>query len=205
MATLAVSALTSVLPEVFGGSSILEAGGALGTAATAASGAADAGSWIPSWSEIGDFAGAAAKIGGAGLNYYGDVKQAQGVTAEADFNAEQLDEKGNLDAAAGQAAAAQANQKTMLTESRARALAAASGGGVSDPSVVANLGQIGAQGEYNAAEDLYNGQNKNVEDQNQAMADQFAAKQKSQQLMDKGYGSLFGIVEPVTSLLSKYG
>lgn len=42
--------------------------------------------------------------------------------------------------------------------SRARALAAASGGGVSDPSIVNILGDIEAEGEYNALARMYEGE-----------------------------------------------
>lgn len=88
----------------------------------------------------------------------------------ADFQAQQLDINANNAAAAGQIAALNQNRQTSLVMSQARARAAASGGGASDPTIINLMAQIAGEGEYRAAVDLYNGMSEAQGMQTQANA-----------------------------------
>jgi hypothetical protein len=67
------------------------------------------------------------------------------------------EEAANAEAAEGQRAAMVERRKARNLMSRARAVAAASGGGVSDPTVVNQLTDIETQGELNALNAMYSG------------------------------------------------
>lgn len=67
------------------------------------------------------------------------------------------EEAANAEAAEGQRAAMVERKKARNLMSRARAVAAASGGGVSDPTVVNQLTDIETQGELNALNAMYSG------------------------------------------------
>lgn len=67
------------------------------------------------------------------------------------------EEEANAEAAEGQRAALIERKKARNLMSRARAVAAASGGGVSDPTVVNQLTDIETQGELNALNAMYSG------------------------------------------------
>lgn len=60
--------------------------------------------------------------------------------------------------ATAQRAAIEERRRAGLLESRARAVAAKSGGGVSDPSVIDLIGDISAEGEYRALTRMYEGE-----------------------------------------------
>jgi hypothetical protein len=60
--------------------------------------------------------------------------------------------------ASSQRAAAEERRRARLLDSRARAVAAKSGGGVGDPSVMNLRADIAAQGEYRALSRLYEGE-----------------------------------------------
>lgn len=69
----------------------------------------------------------------------------------------QLDQNANDAVGASQRQAFLDRLKTQAVQSRATAVAAASGAGATDPSVVNLQGEIGREGEYAALTDLYNG------------------------------------------------
>lgn len=76
----------------------------------------------------------------------------------ADFEAQQLERSANAAAAESQRDAIKARREAKYAESRARAVAASSGGDASDPTVVKLIEGIQDEGEYNALSALYNGQ-----------------------------------------------
>lgn len=85
-------------------------------------------------------------------------RQAQ-AQADADaFRAAQLRQNAGQQIASSQRGAADERRRASLVASRAIAIAGASGGGVSDPSVVNLIGDITGEGAYRAAVKLYQGE-----------------------------------------------
>jgi hypothetical protein len=77
---------------------------------------------------------------------------------KAEFEAIQLEEQAGKAVAVGQRENMEIQRHAKLTESRALALAAASGGGASSPTVVNIIGNIAKRGAYEGAVALYNGE-----------------------------------------------
>lgn len=89
----------------------------------------------------------------AGLAY----QQAQGQQEQLNAVAEQRDEDANAAAAESQRAAIVQRKRAQQLMSRARAVAGASGAGVSDPTVSNILTDIETQGEMNALNAMFEG------------------------------------------------
>jgi len=85
------------------------------------------------------------------------VQQANARKTEMEAIARAREEEANAEAAESQRAALIERKKARNLMSRARAVAAASGGGVSDPTVVNQLADIETQGELNALNAMYSG------------------------------------------------
>lgn len=138
--------------------------GGTAAAGTAAAGvAAGVGGAAASTSILGSLASAATWIGshatllagvagGAGSIYAG-VKAKQAADAEA----LSMKRKGDDEFAIGQRNAMKHREETRLLLSRERAVAAASGGAATDPTVTAIMGKTQQEGDYNAMIDMYNG------------------------------------------------
>ena len=84
---------------------------------------------------------------------------AQGIAAEkrSELEAAQLEAKASQAKGAAQLKAAEERRQGELLRSRATAVAAASGAGVDDPTVLNTLGDITAEGEIRALYSIYNG------------------------------------------------
>lgn len=87
----------------------------------------------------------------------GTVVSAVGAKESADNTAAQQMAAGQAAKATAQRVAYNQNRNTQYTQSRLKAYAAASGGASTDPSVVTDMSQIGAQGEYQSLTALYDG------------------------------------------------
>lgn len=98
-------------------------------------------------------AGTAMSAGGTIL---GAKNEASALTSEAD----QLDAQAGVYRASSQREAMEQRRQATLTGSRALTLAAASGGGASDPTVMNILANISGEGEYRALTALYDGEEK---------------------------------------------
>src|SRR5690606_2029963 len=85
------------------------------------------------------------------------VQQAGARKTQMEALAREREEEANAAAAESQRAAAIERKKARNLSSRARAVAAASGAGVSDPTVVNELTDIETQGEMNALNAMYAG------------------------------------------------
>lgn len=85
------------------------------------------------------------------------IQQAQARKTEMEAVARAREEEANAAAAESQREAAIERRKARNLSSRARAVAAASGAGVSDPTVVNQLTDIETQGEMNALNAMYAG------------------------------------------------
>lgn len=88
----------------------------------------------------------------------GAIKQGQDAKTQAQAQALALTNKANADAAASQRQAIDYRRQAQYAMSRGQALAAASGAGATDPTVVNILGQISGEGEYRALTSLYTGE-----------------------------------------------
>lgn len=78
--------------------------------------------------------------------------------AAANFEADQLEQQAVQAVAAAQREAMDATRQARLVQSRQLALAAASGGGASDPTIVRLLASTAAEGAYRSASALYTGE-----------------------------------------------
>lgn len=91
------------------------------------------------------------------LNAYSQVKAGKERQQEQFRYAQQLETQANASQAESQREALVERKKSQYMASRARAVAGASGAGVSDPSVVNALTDIDTQGEVNYLNALYSG------------------------------------------------
>lgn len=102
-------------------------------------------------STVGTLAGASAEA----ANYKAEGKAQEAV---AEYEASQLRYKAGQERASAQRAAEQERRKGRLAASRARAVAAASGGGATAPTVMDILSTLRGQSEYNAGVAMYEGE-----------------------------------------------
>jgi len=100
-------------------------------------------------------AGGAVSAGGSLL---AGASQAQSATAQATATSQMLRQKAADEAAAAAVAARQKRRRADLAISRGRAVAAASGGNATDPTVLNVLGDIRKEGEYQAALKTWEGE-----------------------------------------------
>lgn len=127
-----------------------------------------------------------------------------GINADnaAKYTAQQQQIAGTQGLAASQRTAFSETRKAQLVGSRARAVAAASGAGATDPTVVNIEGDIAGQGEYNALSALYEGQEaKRTGDANAALTRFQGQQAKTAGFINAGSTLLKG----GTSLYDKYG
>lgn len=85
------------------------------------------------------------------------IQQANAQKTQLEAIARAREEEANAQAAEGQRAAIIERRKARNLMSRARAVAAASGAGVSDPTVIDQITDIETQGEVNALNAMYSG------------------------------------------------
>lgn len=142
----------------------LAAVGAAGAGATAAS-------YLPSLATIGE----AATVAGTGLQVKAGLDQSAYQAAVARYEAQQLADKAGQEAAAGEQQAIQRQRQADYVSSRGRAVAAASGGGATDPTVLDIDTQLAEQGKYNALTSLYEGMSGARTANQQATIDLFRA------------------------------
>lgn len=101
--------------------------------------------------------GSAIEAGGKILSAQGAIESGDEAKRAAEFEAEQLRYNAGQAQAAAQRQAFDTDRQTRMVMSRALAVAAASGGGASDPTVVNIIAQTAAEGAYRKAVDLYQG------------------------------------------------
>lgn len=96
-------------------------------------------------------------IGSTVLSASGSIIQGENEKAAADFRAKQLRYRANQAAGHGQRAAIEEKRQANILAGRAQAVAAASGGGASDPTVINRIAGIISEGEYRSLVALYEG------------------------------------------------
>lgn len=143
----------------------------------------------------------ASLIGATVLSATGAATAGVAANNMAKSKAEQSEIAGREAVAASQRQAIQVRRQGNLVQSRAQAVAASSGAGASDPTVLDIMGGIGAQTEYNALSALYVGQSEARNRQAEANAARFEGKQAMVKgFMDAGASVLSG----GASLYDKY-
>lgn len=166
--------------------------------------------------ELAKYVPMALQAGGGILSFLGgeqsaaaDELAAARKRAAADFTATQLRSRAGQVVAVAQRGAEEELRRARIVQSRGLAVAAASGGGVSDPTVVRMLGRVAGEGAYRAATVLYSGEESarvmrmqadaaNYEGEISAQASE--AQAKAARLAGGG-----GLFKSAVSLYSKYG
>lgn len=97
--------------------------------------------------------GTIGSILGAGATIYGGFKAKE----QADAVAAQMKAKGDSEFAIAQRKSMDSQERTKMVLGQQKAVAAASGGGATDPSVMAIMGKTQQKGDYNSMIDMYNG------------------------------------------------
>lgn len=89
---------------------------------------------------------------------WGAARAGAGAMASARFQASQLDQNAGQEIAAGQINAQEKQRQVALIQSKALAIAAASGGSASDPTVMNLIGRNAQLGSYESALAMYQGE-----------------------------------------------
>lgn len=97
-------------------------------------------------------------MGGTALTVLSTLKQGQDQKEQAEEQAKGLVNQANADAATAERIAISKRRQGQYLSSRAQALAAASGAGATDPTVLNIIGEIKGQSEYDALTSLYEGE-----------------------------------------------
>lgn len=139
---------------------------------------------------------------GKGLAAVGQITGGFSQANNARNVAAQLVSNGGQAVAAGQRRAIGATRQADYVLSKARAGAAASGAGATDPSVLNVEAGIAQQGEYNALSALYEGQDAQRTAQNQASDARADATSYATAGLLRGTGT---ILEGASSLYDRYG
>lgn len=103
-------------------------------------------------------AGLALQAGGAIQSQQAAKKAADARRAAAEFEAQQLEQNAGQSISAAQRQAFETERTGKYTASRALALAAASGGGASDPTIMSTISQLASETAYRKSLDLYQGE-----------------------------------------------
>ncbi len=129
----------------------------------------------------------------------GDYMAGRAEKKAAISDAKQLQYRAGQTRASAQRAAGEERRDARYLSSRARAVAAASGAGASDPTVVNLLADIEAEGEYNALARMYEGEES-------ARGDQYAARARRSEGNAAMNAAYFGMVGRAGSTFAtKYG
>lgn len=150
-------------------------------------------------------------MGKEGADTAADATRTQSILQRraAEFTALQLEQRGGQAEAIAQRKARADNLNTELITSRQLAVAAASGGGASDPTIINLIAKTNAVGAMRSAIDLYEGEEQNRQLRLQAAAKRYegdlgvqASESKASAYETQGTASL---LSGFGSLFAKYG
>lgn len=147
--------------------------------------------------------GTIASVGGSIVSGLGQMQAGRAANASAKFQAAQLEQRAGQERAAAQRQAIEERRRAALAISRGRAVAAASGGGATDPTVLNVAGGVAAQGEYNALSALFEGEERARGANLQATSARMEGKQAKKAGMVGGLGTIAGGVGQ--TLYMRYG
>lgn len=120
--------------------------------------------------------GTAVNVGGQFLGALSHVRAGKAARQASEFEAQQLRDNAGQARAAGQYQAEDVAMRTKLLTSRALAVAAAGGGGASDPGVVSAIASIAGEGAYRQALALYGGDERAREMNNAAAGAEYRGR-----------------------------
>jgi hypothetical protein len=141
-------------------------------------------------------------LAGAGLSAGGSMISADAEASELRYQANQLDAQAKNDRATAQRRASEERRQARLAGSRALALAAASGGGADDPSIVNLIADLEGEGEYRALSAMFEGETEARSKEEQAMANRRGAKTAK---TVGGLKAAASIIGAGSSLYDRYG
>ncbi len=143
---------------------------------------------------------------GLGTGMSAGAQYSAGVNASkaAEFEAQQALINAGQAKAASQRTGADVERRAKLLESRALAVAAASGGGASDPSVVDIISGIAGEGSYRSALARYEGDDKARTLETQADAARFRGRAAKKAGIVGAFGTILGSPSAM-SMYKKYG
>lgn len=141
-------------------------------------------------------------IGGKVVSGVGTILSAQSQAKALKKEARQLDAQAGTERASSQRAAMEERRQARLAQSRGLALAAASGGGADDPTVMNLLADLEGEGEYRALTSLYEGEEQGRSLEAQADARRKEAKNAKRAGWMQGIGTILGAG---TSMADRYG
>lgn len=156
---------------------------------------------------IGSFASAASGIGGL-ISGVGGVMSAVGArnagisaNQEANYRAKQAEINAGQERASAQRASIEQIRQLRVTQSHGQAVAAASGAGALDPSVMDIMGDLETQGQYKAATATYQGEDSARNLETQAMLDRYSGKQAKKA---GNINALSTLASSATDMFTKY-
>lgn len=141
-------------------------------------------------------------VAGSALSAGGTILGSQSEGRELNMQANQLDVAAGTERASSQRAAIDERHQAKLLNSRALAVAGASGGGIDDPTVINTMAGISQEGEYRALTALYNGNEAAAGMEADAAAKRRGAKSVKTAGLIKAGGT---ILSAGSSLYGRYG
>lgn len=148
-------------------------------------------------SAVGPLAG----VVGAGVSAIGARNAGIAAEQEANYRAKQDEITAGQKRASAQRATIEEIRKMRLTQSRGQAIAAASGAGALDPSVMDLMGDLETEGRYRAATAAYEGEDSARNLENKAMLSRYSGKQARSAGNTKALSTL---MSGASDLYSKY-
>lgn len=146
--------------------------------------------------------GIALTIGSTILSAVGQAQTGQQKQAAANYQAGLADQQAGQDRAAATQQAMERERQGVLAVSRARAVAASSGGDADGTTVVEQEAKLAARGKYNAMSALYSGNQAALGEEAQADAYRYGGAQAAQAGKINAATTILG---GATSLFGKYG
>jgi hypothetical protein len=129
-------------------------------------------------------------IAAAGVSAAGTIAGGNSAAQAASYQARQLRMRARQAEAEGQQKAEQDRRESAYMQSRLRALAAASGAGATDKTVLDIMGRISNEGEYRALADLWLGSEQSAQLNQEAGAAQYSGKTAQQQSRIAAFGTM---------------
>jgi len=141
-------------------------------------------------------------IAGTVLTYYGQQQAGKVAEQNAAFKAAQLKRAAGLKKAESQRSALEIERQGKLQQSRALAVAAASGGGASDPTIVDHMARLAGETNYRKMVALYEGEDAANQLNLQA---EITKREGKQQRQAANIASIGTALSEGSSLYNKYG
>lgn len=145
--------------------------------------------------------GSLGSVVGTGMAAIGARNAGIAADQEANYRAQQDEIRAGQERASAQRASIEEIRKMRLVQSRGRAVAAASGAGALDPSVMDIMGDLETEGRYRAATAAYQGEDSARNLENSAMLSRYTGKQAKSAGNTKAISTL---LSGVSDLHAKY-